>query len=298
MGPWNHGGWRSGERAADAGGGSGHVRRIPARRRGALVRVLAQGQGHAHGAGGLPVRRRREAVALVRRLAARRTARAAKPLPPCRRQGSRSTRPQPASAPYDQYVSDPAHPVPYRPRPVEQTYDSRGSRWRTWETEDQRFVDGRPDVVSWVSAPLTEDLLDRRRRDRAARGVHHRPRRRLGREADRRLPRQHARQLAAGRLPAHGGARDHARPLPEELLRARAAPAEHAARLHGGPAPAGLHLQEGPPHHGAGPEHLVPAVRPQSADLGAQHLPGEGVGLPGPDAPHLAHAGTPVARSR
>ena len=27
-----------------------------------------------------------------------------------------------------------------------------------WETEDQRFVDGRPDVVSWVSAPLDEDL--------------------------------------------------------------------------------------------------------------------------------------------
>jgi uncharacterized protein len=62
-------------------------------------------------------------------------------------------------APFDQYVSDPAHPVPYRPRPVEQTYDPRGSRWRTWETIDQRFVDGRPDVVSWVSSPLIEDLL-------------------------------------------------------------------------------------------------------------------------------------------
>jgi putative CocE/NonD family hydrolase len=61
--------------------------------------------------------------------------------------------------PYDQYVSDPAHPVPYRLRPIEQTYDSRGSRWRPWETEDQRFVHGRPDVVSWVSEPLKEDLL-------------------------------------------------------------------------------------------------------------------------------------------
>jgi len=61
-------------------------------------------------------------------------------------------------APYDQYVSDPAHPVPYRPRPVEQTYDKRGSHWRQWETQDQRFVDGRPDVATWVSAPLDEDL--------------------------------------------------------------------------------------------------------------------------------------------
>ena len=49
-------------------------------------------------------------------------------------------------------------------------------------------------------------------------------------------------------------------------------------------------LQEGPPDHGADPEHLVPGLRSQSADLGAQHLQGEGVGLPGADAPHLAHA--------
>jgi uncharacterized protein len=62
-------------------------------------------------------------------------------------------------AAFDQYVSDPAHPVPYRQRPVEQTYDRRGTRWRFWETEDQRFVDGRPDVLTWVSEPLSEDLL-------------------------------------------------------------------------------------------------------------------------------------------
>ncbi len=55
--------------------------------------------------------------------------------------------PTTAELPFDQYVSDPAHPVPYRPRPIEQTYDTRGSRWAQWETEDQRFVDGRPDVL-------------------------------------------------------------------------------------------------------------------------------------------------------
>ena len=58
----------------------------------------------------------------------------------------------------DSYVSDPAHPVPYRARPIELTYDPRGSRWRRWETEDQRFVDGRPDVLTWQTAPLTEDV--------------------------------------------------------------------------------------------------------------------------------------------
>ena len=59
--------------------------------------------------------------------------------------------------PYDSYVSDPANPVPYRTRPVEETY-SRGSRWYTWLTEDQRFVQGRPDVLSWMTEPLENDV--------------------------------------------------------------------------------------------------------------------------------------------
>jgi putative CocE/NonD family hydrolase len=59
---------------------------------------------------------------------------------------------------FDSYVSDPAHPVPYRPRPVEPTYDPRGSGWPTWLVGDQRFVHLRPDVLSWETEPLTEDL--------------------------------------------------------------------------------------------------------------------------------------------
>ena len=61
------------------------------------------------------------------------------------------------AAGFDAYVSDPASPVPYRPRPVEVTY-SQGSRWGRWMTEDQRFVAGRPDVASWQSEPLAEDV--------------------------------------------------------------------------------------------------------------------------------------------
>jgi hypothetical protein len=55
-----------------------------------------------------------------------------------------------------QYVSDPAHPVPYRQRPISPTYPA--GDWRRWEVADQRFVDGRPDVATWVSATLTSDL--------------------------------------------------------------------------------------------------------------------------------------------
>ncbi|HWT00381.1 MAG TPA: CocE/NonD family hydrolase [Pyrinomonadaceae bacterium] len=63
---------------------------------------------------------------------------------------------------FDSYVSDPAHPVPYRPRPVEPTYNPSargGSRWYTWLLEDQRFVHQRPDVLSWETEALTEDVV-------------------------------------------------------------------------------------------------------------------------------------------
>ncbi len=57
---------------------------------------------------------------------------------------------------FDEYVSDPANPVPYRPRPVAPTYP--GPDWRVWLVQDQRFVDHRPDVLSWETEPLNEDL--------------------------------------------------------------------------------------------------------------------------------------------
>jgi putative CocE/NonD family hydrolase len=60
--------------------------------------------------------------------------------------------------PFDSYVSDPANPVPYRSRPVEETY-SRGSRWFTWLVEDQRFVEHRPDTLTWVTDPLKDDVV-------------------------------------------------------------------------------------------------------------------------------------------
>ncbi|MDB5032616.1 CocE/NonD family hydrolase [Mucilaginibacter sp.] len=58
---------------------------------------------------------------------------------------------------FDSYVSDPAKPVPYRARPIEETYGP-GSRWFFWLTDDQRFVDNRPDVLTWQTDTLKEDI--------------------------------------------------------------------------------------------------------------------------------------------
>jgi putative CocE/NonD family hydrolase len=61
-----------------------------------------------------------------------------------------------SNKPYREYVSDPANPVPYRQRPISPTYPA--GDWRTWEVADQRFVDGRPDVLTFVSEPLDHDV--------------------------------------------------------------------------------------------------------------------------------------------
>ena len=63
--------------------------------------------------------------------------------------------PMAGGAQFAEYVSDPAKPVPFAPRPVDM-----GDRptWTTWLVKDQRFVDGRSDVLSYTSAPLTAPL--------------------------------------------------------------------------------------------------------------------------------------------
>jgi putative CocE/NonD family hydrolase len=66
------------------------------------------------------------------------------------------TQPTAAEAEYREYVSDPSNPVPYRQRPISPTYPA--GDWRRWEAADQRFVDGRPDVLTYISAPLDHDL--------------------------------------------------------------------------------------------------------------------------------------------
>jgi len=64
-----------------------------------------------------------------------------------------------ASEAHDSYVSDPARPVPFRHRPIDMTYpDDHPGSWYTWLVQDQRFVDNRPDVLTWQTGMLTEDV--------------------------------------------------------------------------------------------------------------------------------------------
>jgi putative CocE/NonD family hydrolase len=59
------------------------------------------------------------------------------------------TAPTSGSPGFEEYVSDPAKPVPYRARPID------GSSWRRWLVDDQREQSGRPDVLAYKSEVLT-----------------------------------------------------------------------------------------------------------------------------------------------
>ncbi len=52
----------------------------------------------------------------------------------------------------DSYVSDPAKPVPHLARPV----NFNDGRWGDWLVQDQRFADGRPDVLTYRTPVLTK----------------------------------------------------------------------------------------------------------------------------------------------
>ena len=53
---------------------------------------------------------------------------------------------------YEEYISDPAKPVPYRARPID------GTSWSRWLVDDQREASGRPDVLVFTSETLTSPL--------------------------------------------------------------------------------------------------------------------------------------------
>ncbi len=60
--------------------------------------------------------------------------------------------PKSGDAAFDEYISDPAKPVPYRARPID------NSSWSRWLVDDQREASGRPDVVVFVSDFLTAPM--------------------------------------------------------------------------------------------------------------------------------------------
>ncbi|HKV25212.1 MAG TPA: CocE/NonD family hydrolase [Candidatus Acidoferrum sp.] len=68
------------------------------------------------------------------------------------------TAPAAGEAAYDEYVSDPAKPVPFRARPSQPVGYTPELTWSEWLVDDQREASGRPDVLVYTSDVLTKPL--------------------------------------------------------------------------------------------------------------------------------------------
>ena len=63
--------------------------------------------------------------------------------------------PKAGDAAFDEYVSDPAKPVPFRARPIQPVGYGGAFTWAEWLVDDQREASGRPDVLAFTSDVLT-----------------------------------------------------------------------------------------------------------------------------------------------
>ena len=198
---------------------------------------------------------------------------------------------------FDAYVSDPAHPVPYRQRPIMPTYGA-GLEVVTLAGRGSAVSRGRADVVE-----LGDRAADGRRRRSPATSSRtcsrrRRERCRLDREADRRLSRTTIGRTEAGRLPADGR-----RTTSSAAASARASRRRSRSRRTRSTSTVDLHTQNYTFHKGHRimvqvQSTLVPAHRPQPADVRAEHLRGEGHRLQGADARDLPHRTTPRHTSK
>jgi putative CocE/NonD family hydrolase len=68
------------------------------------------------------------------------------------------TAPAAADAPFDEYISDPAKPVPFRARPSQPVGYTTELTWSQWLVDDQREASGRPDVLVFTSDVLAAPL--------------------------------------------------------------------------------------------------------------------------------------------
>src|ERR1700722_12594903 len=65
------------------------------------------------------------------------------------------TAPKQGDEAFDEYISDPARPVPFRARPIQPIGYDNGLTWPNWLADDQREASGRTDVAVFTSDVLT-----------------------------------------------------------------------------------------------------------------------------------------------
>ena len=163
------------------------------------------------------------------------------------------------------------------------------SQWPEWLVQDQRFVHLRPDVLSYETEPLTQDL------DVAGPVLARLFASTSGTDSDWIVklidvyPEDAPQPLAGYQLMiANDVFRGRFRKSfehPEPIVAGQVE--EYAIDLHW----TDHRFAKGPQDHGADPEHLVPADRSQPAEVRPQYLRGEGVGLSSREPAGLSWSG-------
>ena len=77
-----------------------------------------------------------------------------RPTPLYMQAGSRLNFAPPTAAGFDEYISDPAKPVPFRARPTRSSGYDTANRWADWLADDQREMSGRTDVLTFTTDVL------------------------------------------------------------------------------------------------------------------------------------------------
>ena len=194
----------------------------------------------------------------------------------------------------DAYASDPNKPVPYRGKPG-------GAIDADYMSDDQRFAARRPDVLVYSTPDLDGDVTLAGPID-ASLWVST-----TGTDADFVVkvidvwptdspdPDPNPTGVHMGGYQAARARRDLARQVPFELRASRALQAERADAREADAPRREPHVPDGPSHHGAGPELVVPARRSQPADL-RRHPPRHRERFPRRHPPRLPHEGPAFER--
>jgi len=81
-----------------------------------------------------------------------------KPTPLYLQAASKAAFSAPSASGFDEYISDPAKPVPFRARPSQPVGYVAPLTWVRWLVDDQREASGRTDVLSYTTDVLTAPL--------------------------------------------------------------------------------------------------------------------------------------------
>ena len=175
--------------------------------------------------------------------------------------------PAPGRAPRaDSYVSDPVKPIPYRLRPIRPTYVT-GSTWKQWLVDDQRPFADRTDVLTYETPVLTQPVAI------AGAAVANIVAATTGTDGDFVVKLIDVYPAEYRDKPEIGG---YQLGIAMDIFRGRYREGyevgkpiafERPARLSVRIAEREPRVPAGPPDHGADPVELVPAIRPQPAEI-------------------------------